>query len=124
MDRLFSYLVFLLASFALPDAALADFAGRLIERDAFVKLVAGHDLVLPLFRVSIRIDPSGSISGSAMGWQVTGQWQWQDGLFCRSMDWSGTEIPPNCQMVERLDEGRLRFTSDAGQGMSAVFLLR
>jgi hypothetical protein len=123
MDRQSSRLLLLLASLTLSGPALADSPGPLTERDAFVAMVSGRELTLPLFAVSIKVDPSGGINGSAMGWPVTGQWRWENGLFCRSMDWSGTEIPPNCQLVEIVAEDRLRFTSDAGQGMTAVFRL-
>lgn len=121
MDHLFARLLILLG-LALPAPALAE--TPLTDRDAFVSMVAGRELSLPLFSVSIKVDPSGRLEGSAMGWPVTGQWRWENGLFCRSMDWSGTEIPPNCQLVEVVSEDRLRFTSDAGTGMTAVFRLR
>jgi hypothetical protein len=121
MDRLFARLLILLG-LALPAPALAE--TPLADRDAFVAMVAGRELALPLFGVSIKVEPSGSLNGSAMGWPVTGEWRWENGLFCRTMDWSGTEIPPNCQLVQVVADDRLRFTSDAGQGMTAVFHLR
>jgi hypothetical protein len=40
------------------------------------------------------------------------------------MDWSGYEIPFNCQLVEALGDDRLRFTVDQGAGDSAEFRLR
>lgn len=123
MDHVSSRLLPLLVSLALSGPVLADSPGRLSDRDAFVALVAGRELTLPMFAVSLKLDPSGGIDGSALGWPVTGKWRWEDGLFCRSMDWSGTEIPKHCQMVEQVSEDRLRFTSDAGEGMSAVFRL-
>jgi hypothetical protein len=121
MDHLFARLLLLLG-LALPVPALAD--APLTSRDDFVAMVSGKELTLPLFGVSIKVDPSGGIEGSAMGWPVTGNWRWENGLFCRTMDWSGTEIPPNCQLVQVVAKDRLRFTSDAGQGMTAVFHLR
>lgn len=111
-----------LLGLALPATALADMP--VTSRDEFVAMVAGKELALPLFGVAIAVDPSGGIAGSAMGWPVTGQWRWENGLFCRTMDWSGTEIPANCQLVQVVAKDRLRFTSDAGQGMTAVFHLR
>jgi hypothetical protein len=67
--------------------------------------------------------PNGEIAGTAVGWELSGTWDWKDGLFCREMDWSGMPIDYNCQLVETNGE-ELRFTSDAGKGNSADFRLR
>ena len=105
----------------LPAAAQAFTPVR--DRDQFLQLVAGRELRLGLFRIGLTILPDGRIEGSALGWGVTGRWQWKDGYFCREMDWSGKPIPYNCQLVEaRGDE--LRFTVDRGAGDSAAFRLR
>ena len=124
MNRLKTIIATLLDSLALSGPSLADTPGRLMDGDAFFTMVEGRELALPFFRVSLKLDKSGGIDGTAMGWPLTGQWRWEDGLFCRSIDWSGTEIPANCQLVELVGNDRLRFTSDAGQGMSAVFVVR
>lgn len=107
----------------LPTLAQADGYDRLAAREDFLTRIAGRPMVLPLFGVELVVQPDGTIAGKAMGWPVKGEWRWQDGLFCREMDWSGTEIPPNCQTVE-LAGTKVRFTSDAGQGDSATFTLR
>ena len=65
----------------------------------------------------------GRIDGSAVGWDITGTWQWQDGYFCREMAWGGDPIPYNCQLVEVEGDDRIRFTVDRGAGRSAAFSL-
>ena len=62
--------------------------------------------------------------GDALGWQITGSWWWNDGYFCREMDWEGYAIPYNCQLVETNDGRIVRFTVDRGTGDSAQFRLR
>lgn len=115
--------VALLASFyALP--ALADGFQRIDDRAEFVGTVAGRELRMGLFGISLQVQPDGQIKGRAMGWDVTGTWDWKDGYFCREMDWSGYAIPMNCQLVEAKGNEEIRFTVDRGAGDSASFNLR
>jgi hypothetical protein len=94
------------------------------DRSMFLSLIEGRSLQLRLFRISLSVLPDGRIDGSALGWPVTGKWEWKDGYFCREMDWSGSPIPFNCQLVEARGDSELRFTVDQGQGESATFRLR
>jgi hypothetical protein len=98
--------VFALAAFAALTAApaLADFVA-ISDRE-------------------LKITPDGQINGSALGWDVTGTWAWEDGYFCREIDWSGKPIPYNCQLVEVQDNAKIRFTVDKGAGDEATFNLR
>lgn len=102
--------------------AAADFQ-EIRDRSEFLDLVQGRSLRLGLFGINIDVRPDGTIDGRASGWDLTGTWSWQDGYFCREMDWSGTEIPYNCQLVE-VAGNRMRFTVDRGAGDDAVFNLR
>ena len=110
-----------LAAFAAP--ALAQGYARIDDRARFLETVEGRDLRMPLFGITLNVNPDGSITGEAMGWAVTGRWDWQDGYFCREMDWSGYAIAPNCQLVE-VNGDSMRFTVDRGAGNSASFRLR
>ena len=114
----------LAALFALLAAPVAaqDFV-PVTDRGTFLQLVDGRELHLGRFGVNIRVRADGLIEGSAVGWDLTGTWSWQDGYFCRDMDWSGTPIPYNCQLVEAAAD-QVRFTVDQGAGDSAVFRLR
>ena len=94
------------------------------EREQFLSLIDGKTLELPLFRIRLEVRPDGRIAGSALGWDLTGRWKWEDGYFCRDMDWSGTPIPHNCQLVEAKGSQQLRFTVDRGAGEAASFRLR
>ncbi len=101
-------------------AAQAEFA-KVNEQSEFVKLIKGKTLTRPL--VNLTVTPDGRINGKGARWEVTGNWTWQNGYFCRSLFWGGDSLGYNCQEV-RAHEGRLRFTSDQGKGRSAVFRLR
>lgn len=107
----------------LPARLAAAEFNRIESRDEFLAAVQGRNLEIGLFGLSLTVNPDGTITGSALGWDVTGRWSWQDGYFCREMDWSGMPIPYNCQLVElRGDE--MRFTVDRGAGEAARFALR
>jgi hypothetical protein len=108
----------------LAAPALSDEFVPVRDKDAFVGLVEGRELRLPLFRISLLVEPDGEIRGQALGWDVTGKWDWRDGYFCRELDWSGTPIPFNCQLVEVRADRELRFTVDKGKGDSARFRLQ
>lgn len=112
----------LMLSSALP--ASANEYVPVTELPAFLEAVEGRELRLGLFGVSLNIFPDGSIDGSASGWPLTGTWAWENGFFCREMDWGGTEIPYNCQLVEVRGVDQIRFTVDQGSGDSAAFNLR
>lgn len=107
-----------------PVAALANDFQPVTDLSQFISLVDGRELRMGLFGVSLKVLPDGRIDGSALGDPVTGSWAWQDGYFCREMDWGGTEIPYNCQLVEVREDGTMRFTVDQGAGESAQFSLR
>ncbi len=109
----------------LPAAsATANTFVPLTDEAAFVQLVDGREMTLGLFGIRLAVTPDGRIAGRAAGWDITGTWAWQDGLFCREMDWGGSEIPYNCQLVEVQGEDRIRFTVDAGAGRAATLTLR
>lgn len=117
-----SSLTFAAAMFAAAPV-WADGYSRIIGRDQFLGTVAGKELRMWPLGISLIVEPDGEIKGNALGWDVTGTWEWRDGYFCREMDWSGYPIPMNCQLVEA--EGRnVRFTVDQGAGQSASFVLR
>lgn len=94
------------------------------ERDAFLSLIEGRALRVPLYGLTLNLTPDGQITGKALGWGISGTWRWEDGFFCRDMDWSGMEIPYNCQLVEAKGESAVRFTVDKGVGESASFRLQ
>ncbi|MBA4325609.1 MAG: dihydrodipicolinate reductase [Rhodobacter sp.] len=118
--RRFCFLLLL----ALPLPAAADSFEPITQKDRFLDLVQNRELRIGLYNLSLNVLADGRISGSALGWQITGQWSWKDGYFCREMDWSGMEIDYNCQLVEADGAERLRFTVDQGKGNSATFRLR
>lgn len=59
----------------------------------------------------------------AIGRDITGTSDGQDGQFRREMDRNGKEIPLNCQLVEACGTREIRFAVDRGDGRSATFTL-
>jgi hypothetical protein len=109
---------------ASPVAAGASEFLPITDKGDFLSLIQDRELRIGIYNLSLNVLPDGNIKGSALGWDITGKWQWQDGYFCREMDWSGMEIEYNCQLVEANGDERLRFTVDKGTGDSATFKLR
>lgn len=113
-------LLALVASGLLAGPALADFQ-KVSDRSQFLQLVQGKALTRPMIR--LEVSPDGKISGRGVTWDVTGNWTWKDGYFCRDLFWGGDPLGYNCQEV-RASDGTLRFTSDMGSGEFADFRLR
>ena len=110
---------FLVTALATPLAA--DTFERIENKDGFVSMVKNRALT----RLGIRLNVSenGKITGRAFGRQVTGDWAWRDGYFCRDLFVGGDELGANCQMVQ-VKGNTMRFTSDRGQGQFADLRLR
>jgi len=116
-------LAFLALTFLAAPAA-ADGYAPVKDEDAFVALVDGKELRNFFYGVRLNVLEEGTIQGSAIGWDIVGNWTWQDGYFCREMSWGGDPIPYNCQLVEARGDDRIRFTVDQGSGDSASFRLQ
>ena len=91
------------------------------SRSDFENLVINKKL--ERFLISFSVTSDGKIKGSAAGRNVTGDWDWIDGFFCRTMLWGARELKYNCQLVT-FDGRRLHFISDQGKGQTASFALR
>jgi hypothetical protein len=85
--------------------------------------VAGAGRELRRFGIRLTVTPDGTIQGRAFGTPVTGQWNWNDGYFCRDLFYGEDDLGFNCQLVQVNGE-TLRFTSDQGQGIYADLTLR
>ncbi|MEH6832003.1 MAG: dihydrodipicolinate reductase [Sulfitobacter sp.] len=105
---------------AAATPAAAEFS-KINSAAEFTNLVTGKTLTRPLVRV--KVSPDGSITGRGMTWDVSGNWTWENGYFCRSLEWGGDDLGYNCQEV-KASAGKIRFTSDEGSGDSADFFLR
>ncbi|MDX8350343.1 dihydrodipicolinate reductase [Cognatiyoonia sp. IB215446] len=111
-----------LATAATP--ALADSYVPIKDQATFLSLVNGKELRNRLYGVRVSVFDNGAIQGAALGWGITGSWSWQDGYFCREMNWGGDPIPYNCQLVEARGDQQVRFTVDRGNGQSASFRIQ
>lgn len=118
MKRVCAASVAALVGLAAP--AFADFQ-KIESRSEFVQLISGKTLTRPLVR--IRVAPNGTISGRGASWDVSGQWKWQGGYLCRSLEWGGDDLGYNCQEV-KVKGSTVRITSDRGAGQSADFRLK
>lgn len=114
-------LLFLSVLMVAPASAFA--FERVTEKSAFLTLISGKSLSNRLYGVTLQVTSDGSIAGDALGWDITGAWDWRDGYFCRDMAWGSDPIGFNCQLVEAKGS-EMRFTSDQGTGDSASFKLR
>lgn len=94
---------------------------RIVERAEFVRLIDNQTLMR--LGIKLQVGADGAIRGKAFGKPVTGQWQWQDGFFCRDLFWGERDLGPNCQAVS-LRGDVVRFTSDRGQGQFADLTIR
>jgi len=116
------HIAFCAATLCLTASAVAAF-DRISDRGSFMEAVGGKDLRIGIYGLTLNVLDNGVISGRAVGYDITGSWSWEDGFFCRDMDWSGYPIEYNCQLVE-VDGDRIRFTVDQGAGDDAVLRIR
>ena len=113
------YLSFLLSLMVVSAQA----GERILDRSTLLDMVSQKVLILRLFGIKLKIMEDGRIEGKAMGRDVVGDWEWQDGFFCRSMFWGERDVGYNCQEVS-IKNKKIKFTSDRGLGASAKFLIK
>ena len=101
--------------------AVADGARVIETKDGFSQLVAGR--TLSTLGVRLQVAANGEISGRAFGRDVTGNWKWTDGYFCRNMTVGEQVFPLNCQQVVS-DGDRVTFIADKGTGDQARLRIR
>ena len=118
MRRLFKTLSLSTAAAGLlATSALAEGFERIEDERKFVNIIKDRDL--KRFGIRLQVSDTGQILGRAFGQDVTGEWDWQNGFFCRDLYLGGKELDPdNCQLVE-IRGNTVRFTSDMGRGDSA-----
>ena len=101
-----------------PAAVAAEEFETITEEQEFVSLIADREL--QRFAINLRVTPEGQIVGRGFGREVTGDWDWQGGYFCRDLFWGEMDLGYNCQKVLRDGNGQtLRFIENQGAGRSA-----
>lgn len=105
---------------AAAPAAASEFR-MITEQTEFLNHIANRDL--RRFGIRLEVTPDGSISGSAFGRDVTGDWNWRGGYFCRDLYFGDDALGPNCQVV-LVNGNTVRFVADQGAGDFADFRLR
>ena len=92
MTRLVPVLIALLPLPALAFEPVTDGA-------QFQQLVYGNQLTR--LGISLEVNADGRITGRGMDRPVSGEWQWRDGYFCRSLYWGERDLGTDCQAVLR-----------------------
>ncbi|MEM8825015.1 MAG: dihydrodipicolinate reductase [Pseudomonadota bacterium] len=110
-------LLILLLSLPVPAQAFE----RITSRDTFLSLVDGRRLVGD--GVSLEVQGNGQISGSGLGLQISGSWNWENRMFCRTLQTAVRSFPRDCQTVARRGDV-LRFHANGGQGDIADLRIR
>lgn len=114
-----------LASFGvaatLSTPAIAEGFERIEDLDRFKAVV--EDRALSRLGIQVKVTKNGDIVGRAFGQDVSGDWEWRQGYFCRSLFWGERDLGDNCQTVE-VNGRNVRFTSDQGAGDSAILRLQ
>lgn len=121
MQNLFKATTFATGLFVAFVPATAMAFEKIDDRAQFVEAIEGKDLKIT--GISVNVTPAGEITGRAFGIRVRGEWQWQDGYFCRSLYWGRQDLGPNCQEVT-IQGDTIRFTSDRGTGEFADLTMR
>jgi hypothetical protein len=113
-------IILMISLVGLGTPTLADLS-VITDKSKFVAVIKGKTLQRVFMKLNISLD--GKISGRAVTRPVAGDWQWNDGYFCRSLFWGRRDLGYNCQEVS-LAGRKIRFTSDKGEGDYADFILR
>lgn len=101
---------------ALATPAAAESFQRIEDKTGFVSLV--KDRELRRLGIRLKVSDDGRIQGKAFGKDVTGEWRWDGGYFCRDLAVDGDPLEFNCQLVQ-VNGRTVRFTSDRGEGIYA-----
>lgn len=107
-----------ICSILLVAPAIAAANQKITDAQTFHQLVQSHHLKRAF--ITLEVDANGSITGTAFGRPVRGDWSWQEGYFCRTLFWGTRDLGYNCQEVRHSGD-RLIFQSDRGTGDSADF---
>ncbi|QYX57050.1 dihydrodipicolinate reductase [Roseovarius sp. SCSIO 43702] len=94
---------------------------KINDKARFVSLIQGRNLTR--FGINLVVTPGGDIRGRAFGRDVSGDWMWKSGYFCRDLYWGGKDLGANCQAVA-VQGNTLRFISDRGKGEFADLVLK
>jgi hypothetical protein len=101
---------------SIATPALAEQFEVVSDKSTFLSLVEGREL--KRLGISLEVTDTGEITGRAFGRDVSGNWQWREGYFCRDLYYGTRDLGPNCQQVA-INGETIRFTSDRGEGIYA-----
>ena len=82
--------------------------------------VVGKKLITERGNVTIQAD--GSLTGQLGGKEVSGEWTWDDGYYCRSVAFGNRQLRDDCQMVTIVGK-EVTFYRKKGYGDGFVYYL-
>jgi hypothetical protein len=94
---------------------------RIDARDAFVSAFADR----PLYGaegVVFTIHASGRLTGTIDGKYLTGEWFWQDGLFCRRASLGGEDLGVDCELIWKRGS-EMMYRGDGGSAPPVIVSL-
>ena len=104
----------LVAGLSVHQAWAADEKTRIETEQEFREIAVGKKLVYKIGEYVIAHD-DGTMSGYFGGKPLTGNWNWEDGYYCRTGKLGGKSLGEDCQIVE-LSGNRLTFFRKKGKG--------
>jgi hypothetical protein len=105
-----------MAFIASAETAAAEAFNVVSSRDSFVSLIEGREL--RRFGIRLTVTPDGTIQGRAFGTPVTGQWNWNDGYFCRDLFYGEDDL--GLQLPARAGERRDACASPATRDRASM----
>ena len=66
------------------------------------------------------VQEDGSMAGKLGGRELTGEWTWEDGYYCRSVALGDRQLPDDCQMVT-IEGDEVTFYRKKGYGNGFVY---
>ncbi len=94
---------------------------RIETREAFVSAFADRPLYGSEGMV-FTIHASGRLTGTIDGNELTGEWTWRDGLFCRRASLGGEDLGVDCEVIFRRG-GEMKYRGDKGAASPVIVSL-
>lgn len=107
-------LLTLVVCFSIQQVSAADEKTRIETEQEFREIAVGKKLVYKIGEYVIAHD-DGTMSGYFGGKPLSGNWNWEDGYYCRTGKLGGKSLGQDCQIVE-LSGNKLTFIRKKGKG--------
>lgn len=98
---------------ALASAAPAEGLKRITDEATFRTMIVGKKLTGQNVSGTVTVKKNGQLSGRFDGQRLKGAWNWQKGLFCRTVQLGKNDARSACQKIHASGD-RVRFTTTDG----------